>query len=164
MAGALFHHADSLLFLCVLQPITSPYHCVPPAMLQLPEADFVNTRTSLREVLAMRRKYLEWSHQEFYHTTAKWLDADHEEVDLDISKDQFLLRLGSTGELNLTEQGDLASEGGECCVCVPVRVGSVVCVCVPVRVGECCVCVCASEGGEGCVCASEGWGVLCVCQ
>ena len=104
-------------------------YSLPPAMLQLPEADFVNTRTSLREVLAMRRKYLEWSHQEFYHTTAKWLDADHEEVDLDISKDQFLLRLGSTGELNLTEQGDLASEGGECCVCVPVRVGSVVCVC-----------------------------------
>ena len=140
MAGALFHHADSLLFLCVLQPVTSPHHCVLPALLQLPEADFVNTRTSLREVLAMRRKYLEWSHQEFYQTTAKWLDADHEEVDLDISKDQFLLRLGSTGELNLTEQGDLASEGGECCVCVPVRVG------------ECCVCVCTSEGGECCVC------------
>ena len=80
-------------------------------MTQLPEVDFVHTRTSLKEVLALRRKYLEWSCQEFHYTAARWLDTDHtEDIDLDISKEQFLLRLGSTGELNLTEQGDLASK------------------------------------------------------
>ena len=117
---------------------TTPH---PSPMLQLPEADFTNTRTSLREVLSMRRKYLEWSHQEFYHTTALWLDADfNEEVDLDISKDQFLLRLDSTGELNLTEQGDLTSknQGVPVCVCVCVCVCLCLCLCV-------CVCVCGAR-------------------
>ena len=97
----------------------------------------------------MRRKYLEWSHQEFYHTTALWLDTDfNEQVDLDISKDQFLLRLGSTGELNLTEQGDLASKNqGGACVCVCVR-AACVCACVCLYLCVFCVSVCL------CVCVS----------
>ena len=74
----------------------------------------------------MRRKYLGWSHQEFCPTTASWLDAESsEEVDTDIAKQQYLLRLGSTGELHLTEHGDLISEG-EGCWCECVRVGGLV--------------------------------------
>ena len=49
-----------------------------------------------------------WSLQEFCHTTEKWLDNKNEGTDS--HGRQFLVRIGSSGEVNLTEQGDLISE------------------------------------------------------
>jgi AMP deaminase len=78
----------------------------------LPEQDFAEVRTLLSTALKLRRKYMAFSNQKFCRTTDRWVEhalSGVEDTDgTNLLNYQFLIRLGSTGELHLTEQGDLS--------------------------------------------------------